>query len=188
MVFTSANGVRIFFEEMSRRKMDIRRLGRMKFACIGPGTAALLEEKFLYADLVPAIYTAEALAEELAKTVLPGEKVLILRAQVSNPILTKTLEREKIQYKDCKIYNVQYLDRFRPGEDRKYAYVVFASAGGVRSFLSANEMPEGAEPVCIGGSTAGELERLTGLRGTIADECTVQGILHAIVTHHGSRK
>ena len=49
-------------------------------------------------------------------------------------------------------------------------------------------VPEGAEPVCIGGSTAGELERLTGLRGTIADECTVQGILHAIVTHHGSRK
>ncbi len=188
MVFTSANGVRIFLEEMSRRKMDIRRLGRMKFACIGPGTAALLEEKFLYADLVPAIYTADALAEELAETVLPGEKVLILRARVSNPILTKTLEREKIQYKDCKIYNVQYLDRFRPEEDRKYAYVVFASSGGVRSFLSANEMPEGAEPVCIGGSTAGELERLTGLRGTIADECTVQGILHAIVTHHGSRK
>ena len=188
MVFTSANGVRIFFEEMSRRKMDIRRLGRMKFACIGPGTAALLEEKFLYADLVPAVYTADALAEELTETVLPGEKVLILRARVSNPILTKTLEREKIQYKDCKIYNVQYLDRFRPEEDRRYAYVVFASAGGVRSFLSANEMPEGAEPVCIGGSTAGELERLTGLRGTIADECTVQGILHAIVTHHGSRK
>ena len=55
-VFTSANGVRIFLDELRSRKTDIRILSRMKFACIGPGTAALLEEQLLYADLIPEIY------------------------------------------------------------------------------------------------------------------------------------
>ena len=187
-VFTSANGARIFIDALVRQKIDIRALHRMKFACIGPGTAAILAEKLVYANLVPQTYTANALAEELVKSVQPGEKVLILRAQVSNPILTKTLEREKIQYRDCKIYRVQYLDRFKPFEKRRYEYIVFASAGGVRSFWAGNALPQGAVPVCIGESTARELERLGGLTGVTAEECSVDGILHAIVTHHGRRK
>lgn len=187
-VFTSANGVRIFLDELRSRKTDIRILSRMKFACIGPGTAALLEEQLLYADLIPEIYTAEALAEALVNAVRPGQKVLILRALYSNPILTKMLEREKIQYKECHIYNVQYMEQYRPVQGRHYAYIVFASAGGVRGFLTDNEIPEGTVPVCIGESTAAELERLTGCRGITADECSAQGILQSITTHHGGRK
>lgn len=74
MVFTSANGVQVFLEELSRRKTDMRRLMHMKIACIGKGTAAELEKVHLYADLVPKGYTSEALSRELVKTVLPGEK------------------------------------------------------------------------------------------------------------------
>ncbi len=187
-VFTSANGVRIFLDALRRQKIDIRALSRMKFACIGPGTAALLRDKLINADLVPGTYTAEALAEALVKVVEPGQKVLLLRALYSNPILTKMLEREKIQYKECHIYNVQYMEQYRPVQGRHYAYIVFASAGGVRGFLTDNEIPEGTVPVCIGESTAAELERLTGCRGITADECSAQGILQSITTHHGGRK
>ena len=43
LVFTSANGVRVFLEEIDRRRADIRNLAKAKIACIGPGTAAALE-------------------------------------------------------------------------------------------------------------------------------------------------
>lgn len=187
LVFTSANGVRIFLEELRNRNGDIRSLSHIRIACIGPGTAAALKEAFLHADLVPETYTAEALADELAKAVKPGEKVLILRAQDSNPILTKTLESEKILYKDCKIYSARYMEQAMPGEGRPFDYIVFASAGGVRAFFSANRIPEGAIPVCIGEITAMELKRLTGDSGLVAAECSARGIVNAIINHSEGR-
>ena len=53
IVFTSANGIDIFFDEIKERGMDIRCLGHLKFACIGTGTASKLREHGIIADLMP---------------------------------------------------------------------------------------------------------------------------------------
>ena len=45
IVFTSQIGVRIFFEEMEKAKVDVRRLHAARFAVIGEGTARALREK-----------------------------------------------------------------------------------------------------------------------------------------------
>ena len=191
IVFTSSNGVRIFLEEIDRRRMDIRALAQLKIACIGPGTAATLEEARLYADLIPETYTTEALADALAQKVRKNEKVLILRAAEGNPLLTNKLENEKILYKDCAIYRTQY-SRPEPeycGSDSQGALsfdrqaanyacdiVVFGSAGGVRAYLENNELDVTVRPLCIGALTAAELERLTGKKAAAADMCSVEGI------------
>lgn len=182
LVFTSANGVKIFLDELGRRKTDLRRLAHMKIACIGPGTAAALEKAHLYADLVPKTFTSEALGEALVRAVKPGEKVLILRAEEGNPLLTKRLENERILYGDCKIYSTQYFDINECEAKGPYDFVIFASAGGVRRFLENNALPEGARPVCIGELTAGELERLTGEKAAVAPKCSVEGIRDYIRT------
>ena len=180
MVFTSANGVRVFLEELSRRKTDMRRLMHMKIACIGTGTAAELEKVHLYADLVPKGYTSEALSRELVKTVLPGEKILILRAEEGNPVLTNRLENEKILHRDCKIYRTQYCAPGAGDPAERYDYIVFGSAGGVRTFLEKNALPPNAQPVCIGPVTAAELARLTGKEADTAEEYSVEGIRQII--------
>ena len=184
IVFTSSNGVRIFLEEIDRRKMDIRILAQLKIACIGPGTAATLQEARLYADLIPEVYTTEALADALAQKVRKNEKVLILRAAEGNPLLTNKLENEKILYKDCAIYRTQYRRPEPNGEpffDRQAAasgcsMVIFGSAGGVRAYLENNELDVTVRPLCIGALTAAELEKLTGKKAAIADTCSVEGI------------
>ena len=180
MVFTSANGVQVFLEELSRRKTDMRRLMHMKIACIGKGTAAELEKVHLYADLVPKGYTSEALSRELVKTVLPGEKILILRAEEGNPVLTNRLENEKILHRDCKIYRTQYCAPGAGEPLERYDYIVFGSAGGVRAFLEKNALPPNAQPVCIGPVTAAELARLTGKEADTAEEYSVEGIRQII--------
>lgn len=199
LVFTSANGVSIFLKELARRRTDLRQLMHMKIACIGPGTARALEQTHLYADLIPETFTSEGLAEALARAVKPGEKVLILRAAEGNTVLTKRLENEKIEYKDCRIYRAQYcepmtayFDTDAPGAGtsepgtseavRRCDLIVFASAGGVRRFLENNPIPEGARPVCIGGLTASELERLTGYKAAAAKRSSVEGIRDLIRT------
>ena len=82
LVFTSANGVHLFFGEMKRRHTDLRALSGKKFAVIGSGTARALEEHGIFADFVPTIYTSRVFGEELGKE-LRGkkEKLLILRAK-----------------------------------------------------------------------------------------------------------
>ena len=191
MVFTSANGVRVFMEEMERRRTDLRSLGNLRIACIGRGTSKELEKARIYPDLIPEKYTTEALSEAIARAVKPGERVLILRAAEGNPMLTNRLKNEKILYDDRWIYSTKYTEplsrrgerSFDPGEAD---YIVFASAGGVRAFLEANAYPENAVPVCIGELTAAELRRITGRRAVTAAECSVEGILSALCKAQGA--
>ena len=203
LVFTSANGVRIFLKETCRRRVDIRSLAHLKIACIGPGTAAALEEARLYADLIPETYTTEALADTLVQNVRKDEKVLILRAAEGNPLLTNKLENEKILYKDCAVYRTQYsrpeqqsgrpeLQKGALSFDRQAAdpgrpvtqdadLIIFGSAGGVRAFLENNELGS-MQPLCIGALTAAELERLTGKKAVTPDTCSVEGIRQRVKT------
>ena len=53
LVFTSGNGVRYFIERLFELGFDLRALGRLKIAAIGPATAARLRDVGLVADLVP---------------------------------------------------------------------------------------------------------------------------------------
>ena len=184
LAFTSANGAGIFLKEISRRKTDIRSLAHMKIACIGKGTAAELEKAHLYADLIPESFTTQDLARELSRRVRRNEKILILRAVEGNPVLTNILKNEKILYRDCKIYRTQYCDPKTAGElyfdsdepEAPFDGIIFASAGGVRSFLQRHNLHEKVRAFCIGALTAAEFERLTGREAVIAGECSVEGI------------
>ena len=67
LVFTSANGVRFFLRRLEERGRDLRALGHLKLAAIGPATAEALARFHLRADLVPESYRSEALAAALGQ-------------------------------------------------------------------------------------------------------------------------
>lgn len=71
IVFTSTNGVRIFFEAMREGRMDLRALGHVKFAVVGSGTGKALEEQGFFPDYMPEEYTTEALARGLLSRIRP---------------------------------------------------------------------------------------------------------------------
>ena len=58
--------MRIFFEEMEKARVDVRRLHAAKFAVIGEGTARALRQKGIHADLMPKVYDGVSLARLLA--------------------------------------------------------------------------------------------------------------------------
>lgn len=88
LVFSSANGVRMFFDRLCRL-YDARRLGNIRLAAIGPGTAEELAAFRLKADLVPAEYRAEALADALAAA--PEQRFLLVRASRGREVLAERL-------------------------------------------------------------------------------------------------
>ncbi len=93
LLFTSANGVRRFFERLERRGCDLRAVGHLRLAAIGPGTAETLAEYRLRADVVPPRYVAESLAAALAKVGVRGARILLPRAREAREALPVLLAR-----------------------------------------------------------------------------------------------
>jgi uroporphyrinogen III methyltransferase/synthase len=92
LVFTSGNGVRFFLDRLQERGRDLRALGHLKLAAIGPATAESLARFRLRADLVPDEYRSESLAAALVEQAA-GRRVLLARADRGRTVLKDELER-----------------------------------------------------------------------------------------------
>jgi uroporphyrinogen III methyltransferase/synthase len=90
LVFTSSNGVTHFLDRLESLGLDLRALGRIKLAAIGPATTEALARYRLRADLVPDSYRSEALAEALIREA-SGKRILLARADRGRTLLKDEL-------------------------------------------------------------------------------------------------
>jgi uroporphyrinogen-III synthase len=171
LVFTSANGVRHFFEEFFRIFGDIRALGLIRFACIGEGTAKGLGDLHLRIECQPPVATAEALAEALLATgSLDNAKVLVVTGNLNRDELVKKLEAASVIVDTLQVYKTEKVDLsanaaaadFRArGADA----ILFASSSSVESYaeqIAARPLaPEAKRPLngSIGPQTSAMLKQ-----------------------------
>ncbi|HSY54377.1 MAG TPA: uroporphyrinogen-III C-methyltransferase [Opitutaceae bacterium] len=141
LIFTSANGVRFFFDDFLGKFSDVRALGLVRIACVGDATAAALAALHLRADLVPAIATAEALAGELIEGVIDNAKILVVTGNLNRETLVKQLEEARAIVDCLPVYETVKTDlsadpaaeNFRQhGADA----ILFASSSAVDSFVA----------------------------------------------------
>ncbi len=187
VVFTSRNGVQVFFETIKNMNMDIRRLAKVKFAVIGSGTKEVLARFGIYADFIPSVYTSAVLAKELSGIIHPGEMVLLPRAARCSSELTDIFGQRNISFKEIKIYDVKgYL---LPGADRleELNCIIFLSASGVKEFArllkdNGKALPDGIKFICIGDVTKRAAREEYGKEESIitAQVNNVDGIIHAL--------
>lgn len=91
IIFTSANGVRMFFERLGQ--VSGKSQLNAKFACVGPSTKAELEGHGISASFVPEEFLTEKLGEQLSRNFsLKGKKILLARAEVASSGIRRTLE------------------------------------------------------------------------------------------------
>lgn len=110
LVFTSSNGVRFLLDRLLETA-DLRRLGTIRLAAIGPGTALALASYRLRADLVPQSYVAEDLADALAPEVR-GKRVLLARADRGRTVLEESLARSGANVERLTVYrNIDEVER-----------------------------------------------------------------------------
>ena len=188
LVFSSANGVAIFFDQLRRHGKDARALGRARVCAIGPGTAAALACHGVDADVVPERFVAEGVIEALAATAITGKRVLWPHARGARRALVVGLERLGATVDELPLYsavvpkdvNVGAIARLRAGE---VDIVTFASSSAVRNLLKmlGDKAPlEKPLIACIGPVTARTARRL-GLRVDVeALEHTLDGLLAAL--------
>mgnify|MGYP005784681401 FL=1 len=107
LVFTSPTGVKVFFQQMKKYGKDIRSLGQAKVAAIGEGTRKKLEERGIFADLMPEVYDGASLGKALAEVCDGSEKILIPRARLGTRELLIPLEEKGIHTDDIPTYDTR---------------------------------------------------------------------------------
>ena len=184
-VFTSPNGVAIFFDYLKKLKYDVRKLAHLQFAVIGTGTAAALEKRGIYASFLPEKYDVESLAKGLCDTVKKDEKILILRAEQGSEVLTEVFDDAGMTYTDVKIYDILVDEEKRRSANEKAKemdFITFASGSGVRGFLeNGGSIPVGTKAVCIGSSTAKMLKKYGDYEKITAETFNVDGVVDIIL-------
>lgn len=159
LVFTSVNGVDLFFDIfLKKEKGDLRCLGNLRFAVIGEATRIALQAHGFYADLMPNDYCSESLAKELVNVLTPSDRILLARSRDGSIKLSKELEKQAIFYKDLALYHV----KGKPLSDdmllSQCTHLVFGSASGVKSFLKKFTIPENTAVLAIGPVTSDALK------------------------------
>lgn len=185
VLFTSQNAVRIFFEEAAEKRMDIRKLGHMKFAVLGSGTYEELLKYGLFADFQPSKYTVSVLAEEFSKVVGPKERVLIPRAVRGSKILTDILNQNHICYTDIPVYDVAGKLTENVRMLNELDCLVFVSASGAEEFFeqirSRNlSLPDRIRIACIGKITQDMVRQEYKDADIIASTNNVEGLVDAV--------
>jgi len=105
VIFTSPNGVAQFFDYFFKSFDDVRALGALRFAAVGPATAAKLQELHLKVDLMPEEYLSDRIAKAFKEYQdIENVRILLLRAQVANPELVHALEAQGAIVDDVAVY------------------------------------------------------------------------------------
>ncbi|MCJ7436404.1 MAG: uroporphyrinogen-III C-methyltransferase [Acidimicrobiia bacterium] len=187
LVFTSANGVRAFFERgLDAAGLDARALGGLRLAAIGPGTAAALEARGLRPDLIPDRFVAESLLEGFPAPGAPGEPVLLARAEQARDVLPEGLGERGYLVDVLAVYRTvpaepdpSVVEQIRAG---KVDALTFTSSSTVTNFVDAIGELTGPQPLVISiGPVTSATASERGLRvDAEADPHTIEGLVRAV--------
>ena len=140
IVFTSANGVRFFFEDFLKGFPDIRALGLLRFACVGKATAREIESYHIKVECMPDTATGASLADALIATEsLDSAKVIVVTGNLNRDVLVRKLEAAGAIVDQLLLYKTEKTDLTRDpvAEDFREKgadAILFASSSAVESF------------------------------------------------------
>ena len=185
ILFTSANGVDIFFEKIKSYDIDIRSLYNKKIGVIGSGSAGALKKYGVNADFVPSKFDSKSFLAEILPTLDKNSRVLMLRAKIGNDNLPRGLKEAGIEFSDIPIYDtvIDYRRSFELNKEiKKFDYVVVASASAAKALCEMIEDKETLENrvVSIGPMTTKSLREFDIEELITAKQYDVKGIVNAI--------
>jgi uroporphyrinogen III methyltransferase/synthase len=195
IVFTSVNGVIYFFEQLFAAGKDVRALGRLKTAAIGPATAGQLREFGLTSDIVPKTYRAESVVEAFNTEQLKGKKILLPRATEARPVLPKELKKMGAEVDEIPAYETLKVtestdDLVQQLEDRRIDLITFTSSSTVKNFKALlpakhfKKLIQGVTVASIGPITTDTAAELGFDVHITADSYTIPGMVEAILQYY----
>ncbi len=191
LVFTSTNGVDIFFKQLSQLKLDIRKLYGIKIAVIGSATEKALNLKGLYPDYIPEKFSTRELLSGLLDRINSSDKILLIDSELSRPELTEGFVNYGIAFDEIAVYttephnNLESKLDFIISELERADYITFASPSAVKAFATilGQERIEklSAAFICIGPVTANAAAEEGISVIAVADQYNAEGLIEKII-------
>jgi uroporphyrinogen III methyltransferase / synthase len=194
IIFTSPNGVDAFFDYFFKAFEDLRDIGGLRIAAVGPATAAKLRDLHLKVDLMPDEYVAKKIITAFrGYESIDNLRMLLVRAQVADQDLPKALEEAGGIVDDVAIYKTVPETEDRNGAAARFAeagadWITFTSSSTVQNFHARFNLPEllkqhpKTKLASIGPETSKALIAL-GLKPTVqAKEHTIDGLVKALLS------
>jgi uroporphyrinogen III methyltransferase/synthase len=191
-VFTSANAVTLVLDAMRDLDLDARLFAGTTLVAIGPETARALRDGGLRADMVPAEYVAEAVADLMIEAGVEGHHVWLPRAAMARDVLPERLRDAGADVEVLPLYRTVLPEgaservHAELARDGSVDVVTFTSSSTVEHFrlaLGEAPFPQGAIAACIGPVTARTAEAAGYPVAVVAREHTTAGLARALVEH-----
>jgi len=195
LVFTSVNGVSFFFDRLFSSGRDVRSLGNLKTAVIGPATEKKLFEYGIKSDIVPKTYVAESIIESFKNEELRGKRVLLPRASEARAILPEELVKmgafvdEIMAYKTSSVCD-ESVNLIEELKNKTIDMVTFTSSSTVKNFAAllpaatVGELTKDVVVAAIGPITADTAKNMGIKVRIIANSYTIPGLCEAILQYY----
>ena len=196
LVFTSVNGVDFFFKTLYELGRDVRSLGHLKFACIGPATRDRLRTFGIVADILPETYRAESVVQAFENQNVDGTNILLPRAMEARTVLPEELNSMGAIVHEVPAYvttpDQRSMEYFSGSvEHADIDMVTFTSSSTVKNFRGLflddkdfSAFMKRCATACIGPITA-DTAANSGLDVHISAETyTIDGLVDAILEYY----
>ena len=195
LVFTSVNGVDFFFKTLYGLGRDVRSLGHLKFACIGPATRDRLKNFGILADILPETYRAESVVEAFENQDVAGKHILLPRAMEARTVLPEELEKMGAIVDAVTAYVTIVDPRSEETvsgkiENTDIDMVTFTSSSTVKNFAGLfsdqkfSAFMKNTAAACIGPITADTAAELGLSVDVTAETFTIDGLVDAILEYY----
>ena len=173
LIFTSANGVKAFFENKFQANEDFTSPQYNKIYCVGEKTKKELRKNGF--GTFKVLKNAETLSQFIIEN-CANEKFIHFCGNLALDVLDKDLPLQNIEYKKVVVYETKPL---KPKITEKYHAIVFFSPSGVRSFAENNSL-ENTMLFSIGKTTTKELKKFSQNRILTSKESNLEDLLSVI--------
>ncbi len=192
LVFTSVNGVTFFFDRLFEKGLDVRCLGHIRTATIGPATSARLRQFGITSDIIPESYRAESVITAFKKEPVKGKKILLPRAKDARPILPVELTKMGAIVDEIITYTANPVSEntdelLQNLESSSIDMITFTSSSTVTNFKALipderfEALMKNVTIASIGPITSNTAENLGFHVDVTAEEFTIPGLVAAIL-------
>lgn len=198
LIFTSVNGVSAFFDRFFALGRDVRALGHIRTATVGPATAERLLSYGVRSDLMPDSYRGEAVAAAFAHEDVRGKHILLPRAAQARLVIPRELTKMGAAVSDVPAYRTiqdnrnvdRLMDLLRGKRADLITFTSSSTAKNFRALFTPEEFGALAADVpvaAIGPITADTVTSLGFRLDLVAEEFTIPGLCNAVLKYFQAR-
>ncbi|PAV27698.1 uroporphyrinogen-III synthase [Virgibacillus profundi] len=191
--FTSANGVKCFFQLADKYKVDIELFQHIHLAAVGHKTENYLKKIGLIADFIPSIYNADVMADEFLKKYKETDSILLVRGNRSRDVLPVELSKQELTFDSIEVYETSYNYEIAESLNNillqnTLDFITFTSPSTVEAFVEMANVNIDTICVCIGTTTENRARELGFTSIITAKEFTIEGMLACILQYVSSER